>query len=273
MTFAASLVVLPPTGSSFSRTLLACAMALAATGAQAAPYELVYTGTFNTTESLNLASAGSRTFFSASTPFTIRALFDDSTPNLLPPAFPFLGFHAYVPSLATIQIGGVTYNIETAATNATAGVTVSIFDRTQIFNPGRYGIGLIANVLADGAGIVGDFSAAAPEFTVNALTATTFADYFGVGHGSGPCITGNPPACPHLDVPWVLRDNSNAAWNLTLGNYEEDYPALHPGSNATSVGPLNTAVIAAVPEPETVTLMLAGLAGLGAVVRAKRRKA
>ena len=265
MTLASSRVVL--------RTLLACSTTLAAAGAQAVPYQLVYTGTFNTTESLNLASAGSRTFFGASTPFTIRALFDDSTPNLLPPAFPFLGFHAYVPSLATIQIGGTTYTIDTAATNPTAGVTVSIFDRTQIFNPGRYGIGLIANVLADGAGIVGDFSGASPEFTVNALTATTFADYFGVGHGSGPCITGNPPACPHLDVPWVLRDSSNAAWNLTLGNYEEDYPALHPGSNNTVVGPLNTAVIAAVPEPETVTLMLAGLAGLGVMVRAKRRKA
>ena len=97
MTLASSRVVL--------RTLLACSTTLAAAGAQAVPYQLVYTGTFNTTESLNLASAGSRTFFGASTPFTIRALFDDSTPNLLPPAFPFLGFHAYVPSLATIQIG------------------------------------------------------------------------------------------------------------------------------------------------------------------------
>ena len=273
MTFARSPVVLPSTGSAFSRTLFACAMTLTAAGAQAAPYELVYTGTFNTSESLNLASAPGRTFFSASTPFTITAFFDNSTPNLLPPAFPFLGFLAYVPSLATIQIGATTYNIETAATNATAGVTVSIFDRTQIFNSGRYGIGLIANVLADGAGIVGDFSGAAPEFTVNALTPTTFTEYYGVGHGSGPCISGNPPACPHLDVPWVLRDASNVAWNLTLGNYEEDYPALHPGSAATTVGPLNTAVITAVPEPATVGLMLAGLAGIGAIVRAKRRKA
>jgi PEP-CTERM motif-containing protein len=175
-----------------------------------------------------------------------------------------------VPSSATIRIAGNTYNIETAATNPTAGVTVSVFDPSQVFNPGRYGIGLIANVLNDGAGIVGDFASASPGFTVNAITPTTFTDYFGVGHGSGPCTSGSPPACPHLDTPWVLRDSSNTAWNLTLGNYLEDYPALHPGSGTTTVGPLNTAVIAAVPEPATVGLLLAGLAGMGARVRARR---
>ena len=255
----------------WSRTVLAGALAAAAAAANAVPYQLVYTGTFNTTESLNLASASSRTFFAGTTPFTITALFDDSSPNLLPPVPPFLGFHAYVPSAATIRIGATTYSIETAATNATAGVTVSVFDRTQVFNNGRYGIGLIANVVADGAGIIGDFAGASPEFTVNALTPTTFTDYFGVGHGSGPCISGNPPACPHLDTPWVLRDSSGGVWNLTLGNYEEDYPALHPGSAATVVGPLNTAVIIAVPEPATVALMLAGLAGVGTLVRTRRK--
>jgi len=73
-------------------------------------------------------------------------------------------------------------------------------------------------------------------------------------------------------VPWVLRDTANVAWNLTLGNYEEDYPALHPGSAATTVGPLNTAVITAVPEPATLGLMLAGLAGVGTMVRRRHGK-
>ena len=270
MTYAPSRIALS-LSTSAARGLLGGALAVAAASVQAVPYELIYTGTFNTTESLNRSSAASRTFFTASTPFTIKAFFDDSSPNVLPPGFPFLGFHAYVPTSATIQIGGVTYNIDTAATNPSAGVTVSIFDRNQIFNPGRYGVGLIANVLGDGAGIVGDFASASPAFTVNALTPVTFTDYYGVGHGSGPCISGNPPACPHLDTPWVLRDSSNVAWNLTLGNYDEDYPALHPGSAATTVGPLNTAVIIAVPEPATIGLMLAGLAGVTA--RAKRRRA
>src|SRR6478735_8179878 len=93
----------------WSRTVLAGALAAAAAAANAVPYQLVYTGTFNTTESLNLASASSRTFFAGTTPFTITALFDDSSPNLLPPAPPFLGFHAYVPSSATIRIGATTY--------------------------------------------------------------------------------------------------------------------------------------------------------------------
>src|SRR5689334_17805457 len=163
----------------WARGLLAGAFFAAAAGAQAMPYELVYNGTFNTTESLNLASASSRTFFSGSTPFTITAFFDDSSPNVLPPVPAFSGFHAYVPTSAAITVGGATYRIDTAATNPTAGVTVAIFDRTQMFNPGRYGIGLIANVVNDGAGIVGDFAGASPEFSVNALTPTTFTDYFG----------------------------------------------------------------------------------------------
>jgi hypothetical protein len=246
----------------------ACAglLATAAIGAHAAPYELVYTGTFNTTEALNLASDASPTFFAATTAFTIHSFFDDSSPNLLPTTgFPFVGFRAYAPTLTTITVNGSTYTIESASTNALAGVAVSIFDTSNIFNPGRYGIGLIANVVNDGAGIVGDFSGASPDFDAGALTPTEFVAYYGVGHGSGVCITGNPPACPHEVTPWVLHDNGGAAWNLTLGNYEEDYPTAHtPGM---PIGELNTAQILAVPEPATQGLMLVGFAGLALVLR------
>ena len=118
MTSASCRLVFPSVRPALAQALFAGALGVAAASAQAVPYELVYTGTFNSTESLNLASAANRTFFTGSTPFTIKAFFDDSSPNLLPPGVPFLGFVAYVPTLATIQIGATTYSIETAATNA-----------------------------------------------------------------------------------------------------------------------------------------------------------
>ncbi len=242
--------------------LVACALLGLGTPAHATPFELVYTGTFNTQEALTPAAVSAPNYFSASTPFTLRARFDDSSPDLTPPGFPFLGFNAYVPSWASIEIAGQTYSIETAASNPAAGVAVALFDRSTIFNPGRYGVGLIADVLGDGAGIVGDFLSASPQFTVDALTGTTFGDYYGVGHGSGVCLSGSPPACPHAVTPWVLHDSSNAAWNLVLGNYEEDYPVAH--TVGATVGPLNTAVLSAVPEPASLALLLAGLCGLGA---------
>jgi len=245
------------------RTFAAAALAAAAATANAAPFELIYNGTFNTTESLTTAS--SPTPFATTTPFTIRAFFDNSTPNLLPPIPLFSGFHAYAPSLATIEIGGTVYTIDPSN-----NVAVSIFDGSQVFNAPRVGVGLIANVVADGAGVVGDFLSASPSFSVNALTPTTFTDYYGVGHSSGVCASGSPPVCPHVVTPWLLHDPSNVAWNLFIGNYEEDYPALHEGSRSEVVGALNTAAIVAVPEPATVLLMLGGLAGVGA--RLRRRK-
>ena len=93
-----------------TRTVAASALAAAAASANAAPYELIYTGTFDTTESLTMAS--SPTPFATTTPFTIRAFFDDSTPNLLPPIPVFSGFHAYAPSLATIEMAGTVYTID-----------------------------------------------------------------------------------------------------------------------------------------------------------------
>jgi hypothetical protein len=251
----------------FARSLTAL-LATTAIGAQAAPFVLRYSGTFNTGEALNLASDATPTYFSGTTAFTIHSFFDDASPNLLPPGFPFVGFVAYAPTLTRIAIGGVSYTVESATANPLAGVAVAIFDKSNIFNPGRYGVGLVADVVNDGAGIVGDFLSASPDFAAAALTPTTFTDYYGVGHGSGVCSSGFPPACPHEVTPWVLHDGNGTAWNLTLGNYAEDYPVAH--SAGATVGALNRASIATVPEPPTAALLMLGIAALGWAVRRPR---
>jgi len=240
--------------------LLACAFALAAGSAQATPFELIYSGTFNSSEALNRASDSSPTFFTNTTPFTFHALFDDSSPNLAPMlGGPFNGFRAYAPTSADIDVAGARYRIETIQANPTAGVSVAIFDQNG-FTPGHYGIGLIADPADGGADIIGDFLSASPSFTVAALTPTLFTDYYGVGHVSGVCVSGMAPVCLQAVTPWVLRDSGGVMWNLILGNLTEDYPFVHtPGA---SVGALNSAQILAVPEPSSYALMLCGIAAL-----------
>src|ERR1700745_3259554 len=97
---------------------------------QAATFELIYNGVFNTKDALNPASQSTPTFFTGATPFTIHAWFDTSSPNLAPPSPPapppFAGFRAYSPSVATINVGNQTYSIENFNTNPTAGLTVAI---------------------------------------------------------------------------------------------------------------------------------------------------
>lgn len=260
-----------PYASLLARMLFS-AVGVTAVAAQAAPFELIYTGTFNSQEGFNLSSAPSETFFAGQTPFAVHAWFDTTSPNLAPAPpgpNPFNGFRAYAPSLVTIDFSGQHYTIDTVAANATAGVTIAIFDQNS-FTPGRYAVGLLADPVHDGAGIIGDFASASPSFIVSALTPTVFGDFFGVGHGSGVCLQGPSNNCiVNAVTPFVLRDSNNVAWNLTLGNYDQDYPTAH--SPGALVGPLNTAQIVAVPEPSTYGLMLAGLAGLG--WRARRRAA
>jgi hypothetical protein len=255
-------------GSQSLALSIAGALLVAAIRVQATPLQLTYTGTFNTDEALNLASASSPTNFTTTTPFTLISLFDDSSPNLAPTfGGPFDGFRAYAPSSTTIEIGGTVYSVTSILDNPTAGVSVAIFDQNSFF-PGRYGIGMIADPFGDGAGFVGDFTSASPNFVVSALTPTVFTDYYGVGHGSGVCQSGFPPACPHVVTPWVLRDSSNVEWNLTWGNYEEDYPVAHTAG--ASVGQLNTARITAVPEPASVSMIVAGLLALSATAGRRR---
>jgi hypothetical protein len=239
------------------------------TGAQAAPFELIYNGYLNTQDALNPASQSNPTYFADLTPFTISAFFDASSPNLAPsspPAPPpFAGFRAYSPSLVTISIGGQVYTMDNFTANPTAGVTVAIFDRNS-FTPGRYAIGILQQPPQDGAGIIGDFAGASPDFTADTLTSTTFTGYSGVGYGSGVCLQGTGANCQVSAVtPFVLHDSLNQTWALTLGNYDEAYPGGDDaGSSGRIPGPLNQAQLVATPEPGTLGVMGAALAiGLG----------
>lgn len=250
-----------------------CILAAGIPAAQATPFLLTYNGVFNSQNALNLASDPSPAYFATPTPFTIRAWFDNSTPNLAPsspPAPPpFAGFRAYAPSLVTIDIGGVAYMIDSIATNPASGVSVAIFDRNS-FTPGHYGIGIIQDPVNDGAGIVGDFEGASPDFTVDALTSTVFTQYFGVGYASGVCTQGPPDACLQNAVtPLVLRGPGNQVYSLTLGNFDEDYPVIHDVPFPTILGPLNSAELTEVPEP--ATFALAGLALAGVLFASRRR--
>ena len=241
--------------------LLAAAFALTAScvasPAAAAPFQLLYNGVFSTANALNLASQSSPTFFGSPTPFALNAFFDTSTPNLAPPfGGPFDGFRAYAPSLVRLTVGGVDYTVDSIATNPTRGVSIAIFDRNS-FEPGFYGIGIIQDPFNDGAGFVGDFASASSNFVVSALTSTTFTGYRGVGYSSGVCASGQPPACPHVVTPLVLRSNAGQVFNLTLGSYAEDAP---PGA-------VNAAQLQAVPEPGTLGLTAVGVLSVGVRVR------
>jgi len=241
--------------------------------AQGASFELVYNGFFNNLDALNLASQSTPTHFTGDTAFTIRAFFDNSSPNLAPPVpnSPFVGFRAYAPSLATIDIGGQTYTMDTFTTNATAGVTVAIFDQNS-FTPGRYAVGILQQPPQDGAGIIGDFSGASPNFTVNTLTSTTtFTGFNGVGFGSGVCLQGAPPNCSlNAITPFVLHNGASQTFSLTLGNYQAVYPGGSDPASMGIPGPLNAAQLVATPEPGTLGAVGAAFALMLGLARRRR---
>ena len=235
---------------------------------QAAELELVYNGSFNTQDALNLASQGTPTYFSGETSFTINAFFDTSSTNYAPPgsvAPPFAGFRAFAPSLATLTVDGMTYTIDPITTDPTAGITVAIFDNNS-FTPGRYGVGILQNPPADGAGIIGDFSGATPGFSGTVAGPTEFTGFNGVGYGSGVCLNGTGGNCKQNAVTPLILTNGGQTFDLTLGNYSADYGTVEPGDIA---GPDNSACLLAAPEPATYGL---GLLSLGLLAAFRRRR-
>ena len=224
-------------------------LTLAGTPGSAALFELTYTGALSTEDALNPAGAALDTF-DAETAFSVRALFDTASPNLVAP-LPLPGFVAYSPQSIQMTIGGTTYSVDTHDSNPGTGVGVIIFDRNTVFFPGYYGIGLIQDPLADGAGFVGDFVGASPDFTVDALTATTFNGYRGAGFSNA--VPNSPTS-----TPWRLRNNAGDELDLTFTFRIEE---LAEGAA------LHTAELNQVPEPSTMGIAACGLLAMAAVAR------
>ena len=270
-----------------SRGFASAALVIALSGAcalpaQATEFELTLSGVFNgtgtgITEMLNSGPGGANVLTTPNEPFTMTGIFNTATGTLLPPPpFPSMGFVAYAPSSVTLAVGGTTYSVATFGESVTTGVSVAIFDQTQIFGTGHYAAGFIQNPVPDGAGIVGDFLTASPDYLVSNLVPTTYGGYFGTGFGSGICGGGPGSGVDCATTPIPLN---GGLFQLTLGTYDLENP-----SNGVPIFPVPTppnfrndnffsASLTAVPEPSTWAMMLAGFAGLACMGFYSSRKA
>jgi hypothetical protein len=278
------------TSRNVSRGVAAAALAVGLSAAvtqaaQATEFKLTLSGVFNgtgadpttnPTETLTPKGGGANLLTTANEAFTLTGIFNTATGTLLPPPpFPSMGFVAYAPSSVTLTVGGTTYGVETFGESIATGLSVAIFDQTQVFGTGHYAAGFIQNPIPDGAGIVGDFQTASPDYLVTDLVPTTYGSYFGVGFGSGIC-TGGPGSgmgCATTPIPL-----DGGAFELALGTYDLENPSngvpLNPDGSPPNYanGNFFSASLTAVPEPSTWALLLAGFAGLAATgVRVSRK--
>jgi PEP-CTERM motif len=303
-----------------SRGFASAALVIALSGACALPAhatiaKLTLSGVFNGTTTdpttgmgtpvitdtiTNGTGTGAPTL-TANEPFTLTGVFDTSGPNLiagLMPPFLAKGWVDYAPLSVTLTVGGKTFSVATYDPSISGtggpGLTVAIFGDSTVFSPppppgspfSHFAAGFIQNPIADGAGIVGDWTDLSPGYTIPNLVTTAYpaSDFYGVGFGSGPCPMGNiggvciptnnPP--PNAVVPIPLDGGS---FLLTLGTYDLNNPTnfMTDPSNGPYPNPINTpnffSAQLTVPEPSTWALMLIGFAGLAIAGSRATRKA
>ncbi len=300
-----------------SRGFASAALVIALSGACALPAQayiatLTLSGVFNgtTTDPATgmgtpvitdtITGTGAPTLI-ANEPFTLTGVFDTSGPNLiagLTPPFLAKGWVDYAPLSVTLTVGGKTFSVATYDPSIPGtggpGLTVAIFGDTTVFSPppppgspfSHFAAGFIQNPIADGAGIVGDWTDLSPGYTIPNLVTTTYpaSDFYGVGFGSGPCPMGNiggvciptnmPP--PNAVVPIPLDGGSLM---LTLGTYDLNNPTnfMTDPNNGPYPNPIDSpnffSAQLTVPEPSTWALMLIGFAGLAIAGSRAMRKA
>ncbi|WP_375427277.1 PEPxxWA-CTERM sorting domain-containing protein [uncultured Sphingomonas sp.] len=218
-------------------------------------FELRYSGWLSADETL-IGSSGID-LIEADTRFDFTARFDTAGPNLVA-ALPFPGFVAYAPTSATISILGQNYRVIGATEDPAYGIGIALFDRSNVFFPGIYGVGFIANPSQDGAGIIGDFASASPGFSVANPTSTVFSDFAGAGYLAGiGCAPPDPRPC--TASPIALIGSGGASFGLGLVTGERVGGLSHSAS------------LTAVPEPGTWALLMLGFGAVGAVLRRQRR--
>jgi hypothetical protein len=192
--------------------------------AEAKILKLDLTGALQPGDALNLNGAVLDPF-GALEAFSFRAVFDtDGTVYRAgPPGAPLPGYAAYDFIEAQLTVGGVTYEVASFADDPVHGVAVALFDPTNVFNPGFYGVGFFGNPLSVGAGLTARFDGANTSFSATAPGEAMFEDYLGYGALSGPTIEPGPGiVCQTVSaslcssVPIFLTGPDGQLYDLTL---------------------------------------------------------
>lgn len=246
-------------------TWLAAAMAFGAVmdagAAEAATWRFEFRGWLTGQDSLG--PAGEREALAGDTAFLFEAVFREA--DALADPFP-PGFAAYAPLSATMTLLGRTYDVLTVGEDRESGVSVMLFDPSNVFSPGFWAAGIHADPLGSDTGIIARFGDTDTDLSVEpgALAATTYGEFLGVGYVSGEpdmpgpgnlCWPGGPATC--AVEPFLLTASDGSLFELAVASRPYDFA---PGGLEFS------ATLAPVPLPGGLGLLASAL-GLGWLAR------